>query len=55
MVIAGLMASGETEIEGVHYIERGYEDIIGKLRAVGADISSVTTPDEPEDEMRDAV
>jgi len=55
MVIAGLMASGTTEIECVHYIERGYEDIIGKLRAVGADIVSVTTPDEPEDGIREAV
>ncbi|MBR6259347.1 MAG: UDP-N-acetylglucosamine 1-carboxyvinyltransferase [Oscillospiraceae bacterium] len=55
MVIAGLMASGTTEIECVHYIERGYEDIIGKLRAVGADIVSITSPDEPEDEVREAV
>ena len=44
MVIAGLCARGRTEIEGVEYIERGYEDIIGKLRAIGADIVSVTDP-----------
>jgi len=48
MVIAGLAALGTTEIEGVHYIERGYEDLVGKLRAVGADIVSVVSPDEPE-------
>ena len=49
MVIAGLCASGTTEIEGVEYIERGYEEIVEKLRSVGADIQSVEMP-EPEDE-----
>ena len=47
LVIAGLMAHGTTEVEGVNYIERGYEDIVEKLRGVGADITSVTIPDEP--------
>ena len=55
MVIAGLIASGTTELEGVHYIERGYENIVEKLRSVGADIISVTTPDEPEEEIREAI
>ncbi|MDR2358114.1 MAG: UDP-N-acetylglucosamine 1-carboxyvinyltransferase [Oscillospiraceae bacterium] len=45
MVIAGLCAGGVTEIEGVEYIERGYEDIVGKLRGLGADIRSVYAPD----------
>ncbi len=45
MVIAGLAASGETIIEGVHYIERGYEDIIGKLRGLGAEIKRISVPD----------
>ena len=40
-------------IEGVHYIERGYESIIEKLRSVGADIKSVYVPDEQENESRD--
>ncbi|MDR1465624.1 MAG: UDP-N-acetylglucosamine 1-carboxyvinyltransferase [Oscillospiraceae bacterium] len=39
MIIAGLMARGTTEIEDVEYIDRGYEDIVGKLRALGAEIS----------------
>ena len=39
MIIAGLMAEGETEITHIHHIERGYENIIDKLRALGADIS----------------
>ena len=33
-------------ISNVQYIERGYEDIIGKLRALGADIRAVEEPDE---------
>ena len=45
MVIAALAAHGTTEITQVQYIERGYEDIIGKLRAVGADIRLVDEPD----------
>ena len=36
MVIAALAAEGTTVIEDAHYIERGYEDIIGKLSALGA-------------------
>ena len=36
LVIAALAAEGESEISNVQYIERGYEDIIGKLRALGA-------------------
>ena len=44
MVIAGLAAQGVTEIDGVHHIERGYETIVKKLAAVGADIRIVHTP-----------
>ena len=44
MVIAGLTFKGHTEIDDIFHIQRGYEDIIGKLRAVGADIEIVTTP-----------
>lgn len=45
MVIAGLCAEGVTEIEGVEYVERGYEELIKKLRSVGADIECVEIPD----------
>ena len=48
MVIAGLVAEGVTEVEDIHYIERGYENFVGKLRALGADIALVNDPDEPE-------
>ena len=38
MIIAGLAAHGETRIDNIKHIQRGYEDIVGKLRGVGADI-----------------
>ena len=46
LVIAALAARGESRITGVSYIERGYEDIVEKLRALGADIRAVDVPDE---------
>lgn len=46
MVIAGLCAEGETIVEDIQYIERGYEDIVNKLRTLGADISVVEFPEE---------
>lgn len=45
MVIAGLAAEGVTEISDIYHIERGYENIVEKLRAVGADIEKVIVPD----------
>jgi UDP-N-acetylglucosamine 1-carboxyvinyltransferase len=41
MVIAGLSARGVTRIGDIHHIERGYEDMCGKLRNLGADIAVV--------------
>ena len=38
MVIAGLMANGITEITNIHYVERGYENLVEKIRAIGGDI-----------------
>jgi len=38
MIIAGLSAQGITEVENIEFIDRGYEDIVGKLTAMGADI-----------------
>ena len=46
MIIAGLAASGVTEIEEVHHIERGYEDIVSKLSKLGADIRVEHTAEE---------
>ena len=45
MVIAGLAANGITEIEEIHHIERGYTNLVDKLRGVGADIERVTVPE----------
>lgn len=43
MVIAGLVADGITIIENVYQIERGYEGIVDRLRAIGARIEKVST------------
>ena len=48
LVIAALAAQGRSEISNVQYIERGYEDIVSKLRALGADIRAVDEPEESE-------
>ena len=38
LVLAGLQAEGTTEVEQIHHIERGYADLVGDLRALGAEI-----------------
>ncbi|MGX7349387.1 UDP-N-acetylglucosamine 1-carboxyvinyltransferase [Dolosicoccus paucivorans] len=43
LVIAGLMAEGETHIKGVDHILRGYSNIVQKLKDLGADVEMVTT------------
>ena len=45
MIIAALATQGRTEIEEIQHIERGYDDIVGKLRGVGADIRKINIPD----------
>lgn len=45
MVIAGMCANGKTIVEDIHYIERGYENFVGKLKALGADIEVVSFPE----------
>ena len=48
MVVAGLAAEGETVISGVGHIDRGYDDLVGRLGAVGADIAAdSSTPSRP--------
>ncbi|MBO5265615.1 MAG: UDP-N-acetylglucosamine 1-carboxyvinyltransferase [Ruminococcus sp.] len=46
LIIAGLAASGVTEIEDIFHIERGYDCMEEKLRALGADIEKKSFPDE---------
>ncbi len=41
MVLAGLVAGGETRVGYIHHIDRGYDDLVAKLVALGADISRV--------------
>ena len=41
LVVAGLAAEGETSVTGVHHIDRGYDDLVGRLAALGADIERV--------------
>ncbi|NMA65834.1 MAG: UDP-N-acetylglucosamine 1-carboxyvinyltransferase [Clostridiaceae bacterium] len=41
-VIAGLIAEGETEVLNIHYIDRGYEDMVEKFQKLGADIKRVS-------------
>ncbi len=42
LVIAGLIAKGTTEIDEIYHIERGYENIVGKLRELGAHVEKIT-------------
>ena len=44
LVTAGLVAEGVTEVRSVHHIERGYEDLTGKLAALGADVRRLGGP-----------
>lgn len=41
LVVAGLAAQGITEIHDVHHIDRGYDDIVGRLASLGASVSRI--------------
>jgi UDP-N-acetylglucosamine 1-carboxyvinyltransferase len=41
LVIAGLVAGGETRVDRIYHLDRGYDDMEGKLRALGADVERV--------------
>ena len=45
LVLAGLVASGQTTIDRVYHIDRGYERIVEKLKAVGATIERIQEKD----------
>ena len=49
MVIAGMCAAGTAVVEDIHFIERGYENFVGKLKALGAEIEVVDFPDDTDD------
>ena len=42
LVVAGLAAEGETMIEGVHHLDRGYDDLVGRLASIGAGIERIS-------------
>lgn len=46
MLIAAMCADGITQIEEISHIERGYENIVEKLRGLGADIKKINVPEE---------
>lgn len=46
LVLAGLAADGLTTVDDIHFIDRGYEDFLGKLQKLGADIKRVKTEKE---------
>ena len=46
MIIAGLIADGATEIDTIEHIDRGYEKVVEKLSAIGADIKRISVPDD---------
>ncbi len=41
LIIAGLVAEGTTRVENIHFVERGYENIVEKLAALGANIQRI--------------
>jgi UDP-N-acetylglucosamine 1-carboxyvinyltransferase len=45
VIIAGLTAEGTTEVDSIQFIERGYDDIVQKLRDIGADIQKRFVPE----------
>jgi len=51
LICAALRADGETEVTGLHHVDRGYVDITGKLASLGADISRIDTPEAVPEEV----
>ena len=54
MMIAGMVATGVTEIEEIYHIERGYENVVEKFRSLGAVIERKTFPDEDKKSHKNA-
>lgn len=54
MIIAGLAAKGITEVENIIYIDRGYENVVEKFTALGADIRRVPIIDDKQLEINRA-
>jgi UDP-N-acetylglucosamine 1-carboxyvinyltransferase len=41
LIIAGLAAEGTTRVENIHYVERGYQNLVEKLTSLGANIRRI--------------
>ena len=52
LVMAGVVAEGETHVQRIYHLDRGYEDLEGKLRAVGADVRRDEYEELPEQEVK---
>ena len=52
-VLAGLMSQEEMIISGIHFVKRGYEDLLGKLQNLGGQIEQTTLPGSASDTKRD--
>ena len=48
LVVASLCTEGQSEVYEIKHVERGYVDIVKKIRALGGDIQKVVIPEEPE-------
>jgi len=55
LILCGLVADGFTEIHALHHIDRGYEDIVGKMIAVGADIERIMSEESAQKEAAAAL
>jgi UDP-N-acetylglucosamine 1-carboxyvinyltransferase len=53
LVIAALCAHGTSDLDGVYHLDRGYEALEDKLRALGADVERIVTADGGESSVRD--
>jgi len=52
LVLAGLVAEGETEVTALYHIDRGYVDLVGKLKKLGADIERVEDTKKNSDDLQ---
>jgi UDP-N-acetylglucosamine 1-carboxyvinyltransferase len=52
LVLAGLVAHGRTEVTNVQLVDRGYENPVGKLRSLGAQIVRQNAREESEPELK---
>lgn len=54
LILAGLVADGVTEVTELHHIDRGYVDLVGKLRSLGAKVERVKVEEEQENSTKES-